>query len=80
MGSTFLISSPIDRYFNCSIGDNLSFNKAELIPVILNLMACPKAANVTIFTDFQWLVNIFDALNNLTINEIEKSKVNYKVL
>lgn len=42
MGSAFLISSPIDRYFNCSIGDNPFSNKAELIPVILNLMAYHK--------------------------------------
>ncbi|CAB5306712.1 unnamed protein product [Rhizophagus irregularis] len=57
-----------------------SSNKAELMAVILSLMNCPKAANVEIYSDSQWVVNTFDDLYFLTIKDIERSKVNYKVL
>ncbi|CAB4378400.1 unnamed protein product [Rhizophagus irregularis] len=43
-------------------------------------MTCPKAANVKIYSDSQWVVNTFDDLNFLTIKDIERSKVNYKDL
>ncbi|CAB5338006.1 unnamed protein product [Rhizophagus irregularis] len=80
MGCAFVISAPIKKSFNCGIADNPSSNKAELMAVILSLMICPKAANVEIYSDSQWVVNIFDDLNFLTIKDIERSKVNYKVL
>ncbi|CAB5367294.1 unnamed protein product [Rhizophagus irregularis] len=80
MGCAFVISAPIKKSFNCGIIDNPSSNKAELMAVILSLMICPKAANVEIYSDSQWVVNTFDDLNFLTIKDIERSKVNYKVL
>ncbi|PKK60149.1 ribonuclease H-like protein, partial [Rhizophagus irregularis] len=80
MGCAFVISAPIKKSFNCGIADNPSSNKAELIAVILSLMTCPKATNVEIYSDSQWVVNTFDDLNFLTIKDIERSKVNYKVL
>ncbi|CAB5379749.1 unnamed protein product [Rhizophagus irregularis] len=80
MGCAFVISAPIKKSFSCGIADNPSSNKAELIAVILSLMTCPKAANVEIYSDSQWVVNAFDDLNFLTIKDIERSKVNYKVL
>ncbi|GET54766.1 ribonuclease H-like domain-containing protein [Rhizophagus irregularis DAOM 181602=DAOM 197198] len=80
MGCTFVISALIKKSFNCGIADNPSSNKAELMAVILSLMTCPKAANVEIYSDSQWVVNTFDELNFLTIKDIERSKVNYKVL
>ncbi|CAB5395427.1 unnamed protein product [Rhizophagus irregularis] len=43
-------------------------------------MTCLKAANVEIYSDSQWVVNTFGDLNFLTIKDIERSKVNYKVL
>ncbi|CAB4489587.1 unnamed protein product [Rhizophagus irregularis] len=80
MGCAFIISAPIKKSFNCKIADNPSSNKAELMAVILSLMTCPKAANIEIYSDSQWVVNTFDNLNFLTIKNIERSKVNYKVL
>ncbi|CAB5360707.1 unnamed protein product [Rhizophagus irregularis] len=38
------------------------------------------SANVEIYSDSQWVVNTFDELNFLTIKDIERLKVNYKVL
>ncbi|EXX57945.1 hypothetical protein RirG_202450 [Rhizophagus irregularis DAOM 197198w] len=78
MGCAFIISAPIKKSFNCKIADNPSSNKAELMAVILSLMTCPKAANIEIYSDSQWVVNTFDDLNFLTIKNIERSKVNYK--
>ncbi|CAB4387198.1 unnamed protein product [Rhizophagus irregularis] len=80
MGCAFVISAPIKKSFNCGIVNNPSSNKAELMAVILSLMICPKAANVEIYSDSQWVVNTFDDLNFLTIKDIKRSKVNYKVL
>ncbi|PKY55160.1 hypothetical protein RhiirA4_474444 [Rhizophagus irregularis] len=80
MGCAFIISAPIEWIFNCSIEDNLSFNKAELMAVLLSIMVCPKAANVIIYSDSQWVINIFENLYYSTINEIERSKINYKIL
>ena len=80
MGCGFIISSPLEKEFNCSISDNPSSNKAELMAVILSLIVCPKAAHITIYTDSQWKVNTFQELGSLMIVEIEKSKVNYKIL
>ncbi|CAB4437827.1 unnamed protein product [Rhizophagus irregularis] len=80
MGCAFIISAPIKHNFNCSIEDNPSSNKAELMAVLLSIMVCSKAANVIIYSDSQWVINIFGNLYYSTINEIEKSKVNYKVL
>ncbi|CAB5354021.1 unnamed protein product [Rhizophagus irregularis] len=80
MGYAFVINAPIKKSFNCEIVDNLSSNKTELMAVILSLMICPKAANVEIYSDSQWVVNTFNDLNFLTIKDIERLKVNYKVL
>ncbi|PKC57379.1 hypothetical protein RhiirA1_401448 [Rhizophagus irregularis] len=80
MGCAFVISASIKKSFNCGIVNNPFSNKAELMAVILSLMICPKAANVEIYSDSQWVVNTFDDLNFLTIKDIERSKVNYKIL
>ncbi|CAB4415196.1 unnamed protein product [Rhizophagus irregularis] len=80
MGSAFLIDSPLNIEFNCRIEDNPSSNKTELVAIALNLMVCFKAANATIYTDSQWVINIFDNLYRMSVSEIEKSKVNYKIL
>ncbi|GBC54306.2 ribonuclease H-like domain-containing protein [Rhizophagus irregularis DAOM 181602=DAOM 197198] len=55
----FVINAPIKKSFNCEIVDNLSSNKTELMAVILSLMICPKAANVEIYSDFQWIIRIY---------------------
>ncbi|PKY34693.1 hypothetical protein RhiirB3_317064, partial [Rhizophagus irregularis] len=59
MGCAFVISALTKKSFNCGIADNPSSNKAELMAVILSLMTCPKAANVEIYSDSQWVVNTF---------------------
>ncbi|POG61281.1 hypothetical protein GLOIN_2v1786842 [Rhizophagus irregularis DAOM 181602=DAOM 197198] len=75
MGCAFVISAPIKKSFNCGIVNNPFSNKAELMAVILSLMICPKAANVEIYSDSQWVVNTFDDLNFLMIKDIERSKI-----
>ncbi|GBC16440.2 hypothetical protein GLOIN_2v1786842 [Rhizophagus irregularis DAOM 181602=DAOM 197198] len=72
MGSAFLISSPIDRYFNCSIGDNPFSNKAELIPVILNLMAYHKWQMLRIYGFNVKLVKVKAHSNSDNNNKIDK--------
>ncbi|PKC55084.1 hypothetical protein RhiirA1_542648 [Rhizophagus irregularis] len=47
---------------------------------IYEALAQAESANVEIYSDSQWVVNTFDDLNFLTIKDIERSKVNYKVL
>ncbi|EXX58696.1 hypothetical protein RirG_195570 [Rhizophagus irregularis DAOM 197198w] len=61
MGSAFLISSPINKEFNCSIKDNPSSNKAELMAVILSVMVCPKVAELLLLK----MVKIYDLNINL---------------
>ncbi|RGB34082.1 hypothetical protein C1646_760959 [Rhizophagus diaphanus] len=80
IGCNFIISLPFDKKFNCNISNNPSSNKAELMVVILSLIVCPKALNIMIYTDSQWVVNIFHNFYMSTMLEIEKSKVNYKIL
>ncbi|GBC51848.2 ribonuclease H-like domain-containing protein [Rhizophagus irregularis DAOM 181602=DAOM 197198] len=46
--------------------DNPSSNKAELMAVILSLMICPKAANVEIYSDSQWIIRIYSLKVKIT--------------
>ncbi|GET59371.1 hypothetical protein GLOIN_2v1786842 [Rhizophagus irregularis DAOM 181602=DAOM 197198] len=80
IGSAFLIDSPLNIEFNCRIEDNSSSNKIKLVVIALSLMVYPKVVNAMIYTDSQWVINIFDNLYMMLVSEIEKSKVNYKIL
>ncbi|CAB4475249.1 unnamed protein product [Rhizophagus irregularis] len=80
IGSAFLIDSPLNIEFNCRIEDNSLSNKIKLVVIALSLMVCPKVVNAMIYTDSQWVINIFDNLYMMSVSEIEKSKVNYKIL
>ncbi|PKC68733.1 hypothetical protein RhiirA1_456883 [Rhizophagus irregularis] len=75
IGSAFLIDSPLNIEFNCRIEDNSLSNKIKLVVIALSLMVCPKVVNAMIYTDSQWVINIFDNLYMMSVSEIEKSKI-----